>query len=125
MDQATRRILEVGDICLYVRLGCSESEQAQPQKINVSVKLCCDSFQKAEATDLLEDAICYVKAAEAIERVSLGRSYHLIETLCSEIYKDLKEKFCNTRMSVSIFKNHPPHRLLHSGCRYTISDFDS
>ena len=122
VDNQPRRILEIGDICLYVHLGCSESEQALPQKISVSVKMCCDQFRKAEETDFLDDAICYVKAAETVERIALQKSYHLIESLCSDVYKELKKTFSNTKMSVSVFKNQPPHRLLQSGCRYTVSD---
>lgn len=117
-----QRFLEIDEIPVYVRLGCSESEQGQPQKILVSVRLSCSSFSKAEESDHLDDAICYVKVAECVERICLEKPYHLIEHLGSRLFERLKSELNDVELLVTVYKVQPPHRLLSKGCRYTIGD---
>lgn len=122
LGKTLKRYLDIKDIPVYVRLGCSVSELAQPQKILVTVRVSCLSYAKAEISDQLGDAVCYVKIAETVERISLEKPYHLIEHLCLRIFDSLKTEVVNAAISVTVHKVQPPHRLLSSGCRYTLSD---
>ncbi len=114
--------LEILDIPVYMSLGCSISEQAQPQKVLISVIFDNKNHLLAETSDSLKDAMCYATIAESIESICHEKSYHLIEHASHQIFSRLKEQYPNTAIKLKFHKVQPPHRLLTSGTVYVIED---
>ena len=117
-----QRNLEILDIPVFMSLGCSASEQAQPQKVLISLKLNYEAYKTSETSDNIEDALCYASLAEMVEKICHEKSYHLIEHSCKQVYLRLKERYPNILFSVRFHKVAPPHRLLQGGTVYTLQD---
>lgn len=117
-----KHFLEILDIPVYMSLGCSLSEQAQPQKVLISISFDYKNHLQAETSDNLKDAICYATVAETVERICHEKAYHLIEHASHQVFSKLKEQYPNTSIKLTFHKVQPPHRLLTSGTVYTIED---
>ena len=85
------RILIPG-IPLRARVGCSEEERSEPQRILVDIELLCD-VGPAARSDCVGDAIDYVAVRDDAESVAGRRPYALIESLAEAIAFVLLEKY--------------------------------
>lgn len=119
-----KRHLKINQIPIFMSLGCSTSEQAQKQKVLVSLTMNFQNYAQAETSDQLEHSICYASIAEKIEAVCLEKSYHLIEHACFSIYTSLKRLYPNSKIKLEFHKVSPPHHLLENGTTYSIEDED-
>ena len=79
-------------IPLKARVGCSEEERREPQRILVDIELRCD-LGPAARSDAVADAIDYVRVRAEAESVAAARPYALIETIAQGIADRLLEAF--------------------------------
>lgn len=118
-----RPLLEVSNYIVQVQLGCTPAEQAMPQEVRFTVLVQFSTAPKGEENDQLDNTLCYAQICEHILKTSQEKKYHLIEHLCSQVYKSLKKLVdSSTRMQVCVHKVRPPVEHLAGGTRYTVGD---
>lgn len=112
--------LVINDIRLWVRLGCTQDEQAQPQMVRVDVNLSFKNMPQGCVSDNIEDTVCYAGVVEMVQSVALQKSYNLIEHLASTLHDALQQKINICAVSsVSVCKVSPPVSLVHGGVTFT------
>ncbi len=84
-----KQTLHVNQYQCWVSLGCTKEEQSLQQPINVNVQIQFKHPLIGSISDLLKDAVDYVKICNEIKITSENKSYQLIEHLCYEIHKNL------------------------------------
>src|SRR5688500_12209968 len=101
--------LEIRDLCLGVRLGCSPDERSKPQEVKVSVRLEFSELPPACNTDHLDGTVCYGKLCERMRKIATTREFQTIEFLCSELAKAISP-IVGTRAkgTLSVHKVKPP-----------------
>jgi dihydroneopterin aldolase len=98
MDQITIKDLEV-----FYRVGVTEEERAQPQRLLLTIEL-EHSFGAAAAEDDLEKTINYDTMAQRLLRFGETRSWNLIETAAVEIARMVMAEFKPQKVSVEVKK---------------------
>ncbi len=91
------------EIPLSARVGCTEQERREPQKLLVDIELRCDLSAPARA-DSIALAINYVDVREQAEQVAADRPYALIETIAEGIAARLLERFAAPEVLVRVRK---------------------
>ena len=108
---------------VWIKLGCSEAEQSMVQPVHFSLVIQFHENIKGSHTDQLVDTIDYVSLTELIKKISLQKSYHLIEHLCSLVHealsKELKNKNFECDLTTSLKKVRPPVEALLSGVEFS------
>jgi len=77
----TIRIIDL-EVCY--RVGVTEAERAEPQRLTVSVEMAVDAPRAAKSDDLA-DTVDYHSVCEALLGYGEGRSWKLLERLSSEL----------------------------------------
>lgn len=113
--------LEIPSIPVYMALGCTKEEQANPQKVEISLSFFLPSNISVLKSDLLSESINYVEVAELVEKIAKEKPYHMIEHLGHQIYLNLKSHF-QQPLKVKVHKCQPPHPLLQNGCNFIYGD---
>jgi 7,8-dihydroneopterin aldolase/epimerase/oxygenase len=98
MDQITLSDLEV-----RYRVGVTEAERAQPQRLLVSVEMEHD-VSRAAAADALTETIDYYAVAQRLLRLGDDRQWRLIETLATDIARVILEEFQPCRVTIEVKK---------------------
>ncbi len=96
------RVLIPG-IPLQARVGCTEDERREPQRILVDVELRCD-VRPASRSDSVGDAIDYVSVRNDAEGIAGQRPYALIESLAEAIATALLAKYPTGQVVVRVRK---------------------
>lgn len=104
-------------------IGVTDAEREATQPLAVSLAINFAMPPKGEATDKIEDTICYEHLCEVIRETTLARPYRLIENLASEIYTAVREELqSGDKLTLSVSKLHPPIVGLSGGATYEIRD---
>jgi FolB domain-containing protein len=98
MDQITIQDLEV-----FYRVGVSESERAQPQRLLLCLVLEQD-FKAAAAADDLTRTVDYFAVTERLRRYGEGRNWKLIERLAAELAETVLREFRTRAVTVEVKK---------------------
>ena len=98
MDQIVIKDLEV-----FYRVGVSEQERAQPQRLLLTVEM-AHPFAAAAGRDDLEQTINYYTVAQRLLRFGEARSWKFIETVAVEIAAVVLREFAPKRVSVEVKK---------------------
>jgi 7,8-dihydroneopterin aldolase/epimerase/oxygenase len=85
------------------RIGVTEAERAQPQRIAVSLALEPRADFSAIG-DRLENTIDYARVCEAVKVVAAERARNLVETLAEEIAAALLSRFAIRAVEVEVRK---------------------
>ena len=93
--------VEVRDLRVFGRHGVHEEERERGQEFVFDVEL---EVGKRGAGDRLEDAVDYVAVARAVQEVSDGRQYALLEALASTVAEELERRFSPERVRVRVRK---------------------
>ena len=118
-----QRKLELKAYLIDVYLGASEHERKSLQKVSVSLEFFLSHGFKAESTDQLEDALCYKKILEEVDRVVKHKKFSLIEKIASEISQCLKPFLpVQSEFIVHVKKIKPPLANLTGGVTYQLKD---
>ncbi len=98
MDQIILSDLEVS-----YRVGVTELERQQPQRLLVSARIGLD-LSRAAATDNLRDTIDYYAVAQRLLRFGDDCQWELIETVAVDIARMIIEEFRADEVTVEVKK---------------------
>lgn len=119
---STTSEMRIRDFEVWVNLGCSREEQSVKQPVSYQVNIEFFSVVAGEVTDHLNDAIDYVELMNRLKIQSEKKSYHLIEHMCSEATKDLKEylksRGVRGQLTVQLLKKRVPVSNLVVGAEW-------
>jgi dihydroneopterin aldolase len=93
--------VEVRDLRVFGHHGVHEDERERGQDFVFDVEL---GVGERGASDRLEDAVDYVEVAGAVQAVSDGQQYALLETLASAVADELERRFSPEWVRVRIRK---------------------
>ncbi|MFM1768290.1 MAG: dihydroneopterin aldolase [Verrucomicrobiota bacterium] len=95
--------ITIADLEVHYRVGVTEAERSQPQRLLVTVEMDHD-FATAAARDNLADTIDYAKVCERLLEFGEDCHWELIETLAAEIASMVLEEFKPRQVSVEVKK---------------------
>jgi dihydroneopterin aldolase len=98
MDTITIQDLEV-----FFRVGVSDRERAEPQRLLISIEAAHDLSFAVEKDDL-RWTIDYAAVCQRVTRLAERRSWHLIETLAVEIADLMQREFGAASATVEVKK---------------------
>ena len=93
--------VELRGLRLFGRHGVHPHEKEQGQDFVFDIDL---DVGERGVSDRLEDAVDYRAVALAVQEVSDGRSYDLLEALAAEIADELLRRFAAERVRVRVAK---------------------
>jgi 7,8-dihydroneopterin aldolase/epimerase/oxygenase len=93
--------VEVRDLRVFGRHGVHDDERERGQDFLFDVEL---EVGERGTSDRLEDAVDYVEVARAVQEVSDGRQFVLLEALASAVADELERRFSPERVRVRIGK---------------------
>jgi 7,8-dihydroneopterin aldolase/epimerase/oxygenase len=105
--------LEVKDIVLMCRLGVTDAEQAQPQKVFITLRIFGD-FQRCMESDNIKDTVDYVCVVSLIEALVQDKSFHLIERLAHEIRETILSVCVDKFVEVHVMKPNVLRNARHA-----------
>jgi FolB domain-containing protein len=118
-----RTVLAFDDLRLRVRLGCTESERANPQEVALGLSIRFAEPPTACQSDRLADTVCYAGLAEAALKRCAGREFQTLERLAHEIYAGLVGLLPpGADLGLRVTKLHAPVPGLRGGVRFTIGE---
>jgi 7,8-dihydroneopterin aldolase/epimerase/oxygenase len=98
MDKIT-----VCDLEVFYRVGVTEAERAQPQRLLLNIELELD-LAPAAASDQLGDTIDYFAACQRLLRFGDDAHWELIETVAADAAQMLLDEFKAGRVTVEVKK---------------------
>ncbi len=95
--------ISLHDLEVDCRVGVTEAERAQPQRLRISLELTTD-FTAAARSDALGDTVDYQGVAEAVLRLASQGQWRLIEKLAADLAQMVLEEFKAARVTVEVKK---------------------
>jgi dihydroneopterin aldolase len=93
--------VEVRDLRVFGRHGVHEEERERGQDFLFDVEL---EVGERGTSDRLEDAVDYVEVARAVQEISVGKQYRLLEALACAVADELERRFSPERVRVRVRK---------------------
>jgi dihydroneopterin aldolase len=93
--------VEIRDLRVFGRHGVREEERARGQDFLFDVEL---EVGDRGTSDRLQEAVDYVEVARAVQEVSDGRRYALLEALATAVADELERRFTPARLLVRVRK---------------------
>ncbi len=123
-DTQTRPLggeLSIEDLEMWVHLGCSAGERANPQPVLLSVALRFDAPPRACETDVLADTVCYAELSEIARGISAAREFNTVESMAWEIARGFRARLPGSvRMTLRLAKPRAPVAGLKGGVAFTL-----
>lgn len=95
--------ITLADLEVFYRVGVTEAERAQPQRLLVTLELAHD-LAPAHVSDALADTIDYARLAERVIQFGQGRQWALIETLAADLAGMVLAEFGPRSVAVEVKK---------------------
>jgi 7,8-dihydroneopterin aldolase/epimerase/oxygenase len=95
--------ISIVDLGVLYRVGVSDEERAQPQRLLLTVEMNCD-FSAAAQTDSIADTIDYFAVSQRLLSFGEGRSWKLIEKLAADICEMILSEFKPDSVTVEVKK---------------------
>lgn len=95
--------IRIVDLEAHFRVGVSERERAQPQRLLLTIEMEAD-LAAAASTDRLDQTIDYESVARRVLQFGEGRSWRLIEKLAGDLSEMLLTVFRPVAVSVEVKK---------------------
>lgn len=102
-------ILLIPKLRLWVPLGCTLEERANPQPVDIDIKIDFLNEPTGCQSDKLTDVVCYDTLSKKISKAVTTRSFNLIEFLAAYIFEVIASQVkqqCIVEVSVAK-PNHP------------------
>jgi dihydroneopterin aldolase len=93
--------VEVRGLRVFGRHGVHQEERDRGQDFVFDVEL---DVGERGSSDRLEDAVDYIEVAGAVQEVSDGRSFQLLEALAGAVADELERRFRPERVRVRVTK---------------------
>jgi dihydroneopterin aldolase len=114
--------ITIEDLEVHFRVGVSDHERSQPQRLLVTVELYLDSRAAAE-TDQLRDTVDYFAVSRRVLALGEGRTWQLIEKLASDVARLVMVEFHVRQVRVKVKKFIVPEtRYVSVEIERTVSD---
>ena len=110
--------VEVCDLRVFGHHGVHEDERERGQDFLFDVEL---EVGERGTSDRLEDAVDYVEVARAVQAVSYGKRYALLEALASAVADELERRFSPERVRVRVRKPEVRHAGLDGTVAATVT----
>lgn len=111
--------LSIQEYEVWVNLGCSSEEQKHTQPVLFNLDIDFSQNVLGCKSDLLDDAIDYVKLTSILKMIATGKSYQLIEHLNQQalngVVEYLKSKNVGGNVRLAVKKVRVPVDNLRSG----------
>ena len=101
-------LITISDLEVHYRVGVTEAERAQPQRLLLSVAMEHD-FTQAGGSDDLADTIDYHAVAQQLLHFGDDCHWELLETLATDIASMILDDFKARRVTVEVKKFIIPH----------------
>jgi dihydroneopterin aldolase len=95
--------ISIVDLDVFYRVGVSDAERAQPQRLLLTVEMESD-FLKAAKTDSISDTIDYFAVTQRLLKFGEGKSWKLIEKLAADIADMILTEFKPQSVTVEVKK---------------------
>jgi len=95
--------ISIVDLEVFYRVGVTDAERAQPQRLLVTVEMLFD-FSSAAVSDRIERTIDYHAVAQMLLKYGEGRSWKLLERLVTQIADAILADFKAQAVSVEVKK---------------------
>ncbi|MEP6820966.1 MAG: dihydroneopterin aldolase [Chthoniobacterales bacterium] len=96
-------VVHVAELELRARIGVSDHERAEAQRLTVSLTL-WPATQFGDLQDEIEDAVDYAKVVQEVQALAIRRVDRLLETLAEAMALHLLATFPITRVRVELRK---------------------
>jgi len=95
--------ISIVDLEVFYRVGVSDAERAQPQRLFLTIEIESD-FSAAAKTDAITDTIDYFAVTQRLLKFGDGKSWKLIEKLAADIADMILAGFKPQSVSVEVKK---------------------
>ena len=95
--------ITIVDLELFLHIGVTDEERAQPQRLLLTVDMEFD-FSTAAVSDRLSRTIDYFAVAQRLLKYAEGRSWKLVEKLASDVADDVLAQFQPQSVMVEVKK---------------------
>ena len=99
--------IEIADLEVFYRVGVTDGERAQPQRLLLTIELTHDLFA-AVMSDRITKTIDYNEVAQRLARFGEGRSWKLIEKLAANLADMILAEFRPESVAVQVKKFSVP-----------------
>lgn len=123
-DQKVLGLLDLGTLELMLRIGVSEEERSQPQRIVIKIKLDISNIISSIQNDDINSTICYDTLLNMISNSIYSKEFKLVETLALEVNNLIKKQFPFIKNSVKVIK-WPKVKNLTGSVSFTVSDLEN
>lgn len=114
--------LNLHDIRLFARLGCTADERAVPQPVRIELSIFFAELPEAMHRDEAE-FICYDKLTSILREVVEKGEYRLIEFLAGECFRAIGQQLePGMQLWLKLTKCEPPVPEIHGGASVVCSD---
>ena len=107
----------ISELEAHYRVGITEAERAQPQRLLISVEMGHD-FKAAAARDNLAETIDYAAVSERLLHFGDDSHWELIETLAADLAAMILDQFSPKQVTVEVKKFSIP-QARHVGVTVT------
>lgn len=114
--------IQVRELSMQVHLGCTERERSLAQEILVSFVLDFAESPPGEATDRLEDTVCYDRLCQKLVAHTENRQFQLIEKMAADFLAILRQSCPSLLIQLKVHKVRPPIDGLKGGVVYVCGD---
>ncbi len=94
---------------LWVSLGCSAEEKANPQPVDVNININFSKEPVGCRSDQLSDVCCYKIVTEQVVDSVKNKSFSLIESLALHIFEVVAEYLSSENDVIEIVISKPNH----------------
>ena len=97
-------LIRVVDLEVYARVGVSDAERSEAQRLLISLEMAVASFSHAAGTDNLARTVSYYDVAQHAKAFTIERPRKLLETVAEELALDLLMSFPILKITLEIKK---------------------
>ena len=109
------------DLRLWVRLGCTAAERADPQEVLVAFEARLPGLPDACRTDALEGTVCYAELAQVFTERAAAGEYRTVEHLAWDLFRLGAARVAkDARLTLEVHKLRPPVAGLGGGVRFRL-----
>lgn len=114
--------LKIEDLEFRVYLGWPDKERLKEQLVLINIDIFFETIPAACASDKLDDTFCYSHLIKTLHEKIGQRHFHLIENLCHELYKIVKEIVTVPSQIIISVTKHPNIPGLKGGVTFSCGD---
>lgn len=115
--------LELETIQLWVHLGATADERAEPQEVHIALKCYFQAPLEACTSDQLDDTICYDGLSTHLANHCEGKHFQLIEHLGHLLHQEAKKKLPNNSILwLKLSKCNVPAKYITGKASFICSD---